>query len=397
LKRCLVVGPNGGASFGKGGGSYVALRIAQTLASTPNTTVGLLALLGCDPDSLARSFHLSLPVGRVKSFFSFRTEEGQEPSLNQLTTPYVGAIAVQLTHLLQRTIRRFDPDLLVFNDDSPRLVRHLPVEKKTLLYAHFPYACRLRYNIADSDSSRSFPRLVSDAIVKPWMIRLFETDNTSVTWLASNSSITRRYMIPTFRREVSVIHPPTDPVERNYETRSNLVLSVGAIQPNKRFADVIRAMKSTSHGCKCLILGHIRDQSYFRELLRLIHSLGLDGTVQIIPDAPREVVLSFLRRSKVIVHASRFEPFGLSVVEGMAAGAVPIVYAGENSGPWHDIVQEGEFGFGFHDSVQLASRITELVENRPKWSEYSSLAIKRSTMFSPNAFSSSLLKLVEVD
>lgn len=397
MTRSLVVGPNGGASFGKGGGSYVALRIAQTLAQEPNSSVGLLSLWGASPESLAKSFGIVLPAGRVKSYSLFGGNQAREPSINPLVTPYAGAVAAQLLRLLQRTIQRFDPHLIVFNDDSPRIVSKFPPERQTLLYAHFPYACRLRYDIPDSYPSKSPLRRISEALVRPLMIRLFETDRASVTWLAANSSTTKRYMVSTFGKDVSVIYPPIDAARGNGVAKSDLVISIGAIQPNKRLMDIIMAMRLTTSKCKCLMFGHLRDQVYYKALIRRIGDLGLENKVRIIPDAPREVMLGFLRRSKVILHTSRFEPFGLSVVEGMAAGAVPVVYAGEDSGPWVDIVQKGEFGFGFRDETEMAAQITELIESSSKWASYSAVAMKRATFFSPRAFSDALLGLIEAN
>src|SRR5207245_1614480 len=101
------------------------------------------------------------------------------------------------------------------------------------------YACRLRYHIPDSSPARSIPRRISDAFVKPFMARLFETECSGVSWLTANSNVTRRYMIPTFRREVSVIYPPVEVALTAQVTRHDLVTSVGAIQPNKRLVEIV--------------------------------------------------------------------------------------------------------------------------------------------------------------
>jgi len=186
----------------------VALRIAQTLASEADSTVGLVALWGASLGSLSSAFDIKLPIERIKNFFMFSSNSVREPSVNPLFSPYFGAVTLQLLRFVQRVIHKFHPDLIVFNDDSPRFISKLPSDTKTLVYAHFPYACRLRYDIPDSSSSKSIPRRVSDAFVRPFITRLFETECTGVTWLAANSNVTRRYMLPTFRREVSVIYPP---------------------------------------------------------------------------------------------------------------------------------------------------------------------------------------------
>ena len=394
MKRFLVVGPNGGASFGAGGGAYTALRIAQALAGVQGAVVGLAALWGSSPSLLSNAHGVELPLQRIKSFFLFKSTNSREPPINGLVSPYFGAVALNIVGFLKRTINQFHPDLIVFNDDSPRLVAGLPDGIGTLVYAHFPYACRLRYRIPEFHGSDSVLRKISDALVRPFMERLFETQSTEVKWLTANSSITKRYMVPTFGKEVSVIYSPTEPIPTSH-SKSNLIVAIGAIQPNKRYADIIEGMGILNADCKCFIFGHLRDSDYYRNLLRLIRSHDLETRVKIIPDAPRDVVWSFLRQSKVLVHAARFEPFGSSVVEGMTAGAVPVVYAGTDSGPWVDIVKEGQFGIGFKEPAEMAAAIENLVQDTSRWQDYSGLARNRAAFFSPQGFSERLLNLID--
>jgi glycosyltransferase involved in cell wall biosynthesis len=387
------VGPNGGASFGAGGGAYTALRIAQTLANVQGAVVGLAALWGSSPDLLSKAHGVELPLQRIRPFFLIESTHPREPPINALASPYFGAVALNIMGLLKRTIDKFKPDLIVFNDDSPRLVKGLPDEIGTLVYAHFPYACRLRYRIPEFQGSDSLLRKISDALVRPFMEKLFETQSTQVNWLTANSSITKRYMVPTFGKEVSVIYSPTEPIPTP-SSKSNLIISIGAIQPNKRYADIIEGMEKVNADCKCFIFGHLRDSNYYKSLLRLIRSRGLETRIKIIPDAPRNVVWSFLKQSKVLVHAAKFEPFGSSVVEGMTAGAVPVVYAGKDSGPWVDIVKEGKFGIGFRDHAEMAAEIENLIRDTARWKDYSNVARNRAGFFSPQRFSERLLNLI---
>src|SRR5438876_11294168 len=96
--------PNGGASFGQGGGAYVALRIAQTLASEADSTVGLVALWGASLGSLSSAFDIKLPIERIKNFFMFSSNSVREPSVNPLFSPYFGAVTLQLLRFVQRVI-----------------------------------------------------------------------------------------------------------------------------------------------------------------------------------------------------------------------------------------------------------------------------------------------------
>jgi len=395
MKRFLIVGPNGGASFGQGGGSYVAVKMTEVLSSLPGSNVGLVSLWGTDIGTLAQSFGVSLPYSRVNSLFLLNSEARREPAIGMLGTPYIATILTSVLRVIQRAVERFKPDLIIFNDDSPNLGgKFQDTEMKSLLYAHFPYACRMKYAAQRSETSSRLKR-ASELAVMPLMKRFFETEQISVDWLAANSTVTSRYMHGTFHRsDITTIFPPVDPFPLKGDSKSNFVVSLGAIQPNKRHQQVVEAMKRVRPSCKCFIIGHLRDIACFRNLVRYVKQNGLQDRVRIIPDAPKRMLLQILEKTKVIVHPSQFEPFGISVVEGMSAGAVPVVYAGENSGPWIDVVSRGKFGRGYTKTEDLTNEIEDLLTDESSWRREAERARARSNSFSTQAFSRSFLGLI---
>ncbi|SRR6266571_1974627 len=395
LKRSLVVGANGGASFGLGGGAYIAARIVETLSESPDSEVGIVSLWGARPEVMVQDLGVRLPLSRIKSFFLFESSKPQEPSVGHILTPYTGAVLFSILRILARAIRTFDPQLIVFNDDIPRLVETLNGGRTSALYANFPYACR-RSIQRDALESRSMTRTLSEGLARPFMKRLFEMEKLCVDRTMANSSVTKRHMMEVFdQQDIAVVHAPVDIVINNGVEKTNLVVALGPIQPNKRFAEIIRAMKLVKSDCRLLILGLLRDRLYYSSLVSLIKHEGLENRVSVLPSVPRDTIRKFLDEASVIVHAARFEPFGTSVVEGMAAGAVPVVYAGSNSGPWLDIIEQGRYGFGFEDPIGLADHITNLLDHSSLRHEYSEIARTRSTFFSPSSFSERFLNVLE--
>ncbi len=393
-----MVGPNGGASFGGGGGSFVAIKIAETLSRLPNSQVGLVSLWGARPEVFEKIFGVSLSTSRVKHFSLLTSSTGYELPIGAMTTPYVAAVLMGVTRFLGRTMERFKPDLVVFNDDSPSLSSIFETRNvKSLLYSHFPYACRVKYRNKMLETS-SVLRRMSEMLVMPFMARLFEMDRLWVDWPVANSSVTKKYMSRTFNdREITTIFPPVDAYPYKVPQKSKIVVSVGGIQPNKKFEEVIQAMSMVKTDCKCFIIGNLRDVPYFRSLVRQVRNLGLERRVHILPEAPRQTLLSLLGRSKLIIHASRFEPFGISVAEGMNAGAVPIVCASENGGPWVDIVSKGRYGLGYDGYESLADQIDSLMDDEAGWQEHSTIARRRGAFFSATAFSNNILNRIGVD
>ena len=84
------------------------------------------------------------------------------------------------------------------------------------------------------------------------------------------------------------------------------------------------------------------------------------------------------------------EHFGIAVVEGMAAGLVPVVH--KSGGAWNDIILRGRYGFGF-SSVDEAIRCIET--GIKDYQRYRDQAIKRAKMFSKERFKERFKMILE--
>jgi glycosyltransferase involved in cell wall biosynthesis len=51
----------------------------------------------------------------------------------------------------------------------------------------------------------------------------------------------------------------------------------------------------------------------------------VEGKVKLLPNISRRELRDVLRRSKVYLHTSKNEPFGISIIEAMSSGCIPIV------------------------------------------------------------------------
>ena len=76
---------------------------------------------------------------------------------------------------------------------------------------------------------------------------------------------------------------------------------------------------------------------------------------------PERDLLNLYASSKIILSVAHFEPFGMSVAEGMMLRAVPAVYRGPLSGPWIDIIDKGNYGIGFRTTEELAEAIEHVI------------------------------------
>jgi glycosyltransferase involved in cell wall biosynthesis len=137
-----------------------------------------------------------------------------------------------------------------------------------------------------------------------------------------------------------------------------------------------------------LILGQSTTTSKgtIEELRRLTAELRVDARVELLTNQPFPRLLELLSEAKVFLRTLYHEPFGISVVEAMAAGCVPVVP--RNGGPWCDILDEkqGKYGYSYRTIDEAAHFIRMLLENEHLRAEISERAQKRATDFDSAVF-----------
>jgi len=388
-KRALMVGPNIGISMGKGGGVRVAAKMGEILAEK-GYEVSFCALKGY-PLNILDTVHgtdLLKYRDRIQTncLIKGQLESGGVDSLAGALPLQVGVLP-SFVHV-RYVLRKFSPHLLIFHDDIPLLGKREIRDRFLILYVHFSYATRLKLGVGDIAESVVPSRQLIEKLLNPVVKRLIFYHSNPANIIIANSSITMDFLKQTWHGcDAQTLHPPVD---TDYFAlrgeKENLVVAVGVIQPNKRFEDIIKAMRKVSSEYRLVIMGYHHQNKYYLELQRLTDNIGLRDRVKIVLDPAREQLRDILSRAKIAVHASRFEPFGISVVEGMASGCVPIVYEGATSGPWVDIINKGEFGIGFTTIDELSEKIERIMNNERMCRHYSAGAMRRSKEFDTRVF-----------
>ena len=106
--------------------------------------------------------------------------------------------------------------------------------------------------------------------------------------------------------------------------------------------------------------------------------------------SPLRMVKEILAKAKVYVHCAQNEHFGISIVEAMAAGCVPVVH---NSGGPREIVSE-DAGCKWDSLREAVGQISTLIENDDVRSAFSKASISRSRQFGPEEFESGLRRVL---
>jgi glycosyltransferase involved in cell wall biosynthesis len=158
----------------------------------------------------------------------------------------------------------------------------------------------------------------------------------------TNSEFSRRAIIKTLNNgthEIQVIRPPVD-VEafRNnvlYSSREDekkdIILTVCRIHRSKGIENAVRLAKQLKEkrvGDGLRVVGNITseyDWNYYLNLKKMVGDYELEDYVTIETNVNLKRLFSIMKSAKVYFHPMVGEHFGMSVVEAMAAGLIPVV------------------------------------------------------------------------
>lgn len=210
-----------------------------------------------------------------------------------------------------------------------------------------------------------------------------------VATLLSVSDYTRGFVRKTWGRGSVTLYPPC-PVEAyselsSVERRENLVVTIGRIAPAKRF-DLFVQLARMVPRVRFVAIGSLADE----------RSAYYDGLQKNAPDnvsfvlSPLRKARSLLGKAIAYVHCAENEHFGITIIEAMAAGCVPVVH--DSGGP-REIVTS-EIGFRWLDLDTAARQITRLTEDDRLRRKLSTSSARKANEYRPEVFESKIAKIL---
>jgi glycosyltransferase involved in cell wall biosynthesis len=223
----------------------------------------------------------------------------------------------------------------------------------------------------------------------------------------TTSQFVQHWLQKLWQIDAKVLYPPVRSGFTNVH-KSNHIISIGrfhdaAFAHHKRQDVMIDAYKGLYRkGLKewpYKPIGALlqEDHSYFERLIEEAHGYP----IELIANASSAELKQNLETAKIFWHAAgfgqdaerhpeRMEHFGITTVEAMAAGCVPIVI---NQGGQREIVQHGINGFLWDTVEQLQEFTLQLTYNDDLLQTMSQAARARAAHFSQEAFAERCLKL----
>jgi FkbM family methyltransferase len=185
--------------------------------------------------------------------------------------------------------------------------------------------------------------------------------------------------------DISVIYPGAyvgnfeNPQLPKYDKLKIVFASI--IMPYKGPQTLVKALAIIHHegfDFDCILAGTTPDQEFKTQLENFIFEQQMQDKVKIVGYQSRETLIQLYKDRNVFVFPSAWEePFGISQVEGMAAGLTTITSA---TGGASEIVEHGISGLKFEPTnpLSLAFCLLRLIANPDDWKQISQQGIERA-------------------
>ncbi len=324
---------------------------------------------------------------------------------------------------LRKALKRYKARLVFIDEPtySPILAMARREGIAIVEYIHYPLEVATRkevkgtglHYLEDPHLSERYSKLHMRIYFRLYTLlsRLVKRDNPfeAASLVLTNSRWTAGIVERFYGGKPLVLNPPLPPKTRivekpaPFEERMDTIVMLGRFSEEKRYHWVIREVyplvKREYRDARLCIIGSTGTRSaqrYYELLSSLARVLGYkvstrldsDADVCLVANAPRDTINETLSRSKLLLHASINEHWGIVVAEAMAAGTPVVVH--KSGGAWTDLAEEGRRGLGYTNAEEAAEAILELLTRRDLNERLAEAGVEKAKSLTLEAFRSKL-------
>lgn len=227
--------------------------------------------------------------------------------------------------------------------------------------------------------------------------------------IVCNSLFTKKVIDKEYGVHSDVLYPPVDVESFKLLKKENLIVYVGRFTSFlhskrqdvlvKSFIKMFKEEKEKVKDWKLVLAGVDKEG---KEYVSKLKEMAKGYPIQILTNPHFNDLKQLYGKAKIFWTAAgygfdeqkqpeKMEHFGITTVEAMACGCVPIVI---NKGGQKEIVEDSKNGFLWETEQQLIDKTLRLMENENEWVKLSKEAQKRSLVFSEKEFYERIKKLV---
>ena len=179
--------------------------------------------------------------------------------------------------------------------------------------------------------------------------------------------------------------------------RENIFLSIGRIQEQKRQLETIKFLnnfRKIDNNFLCYFIGGPSGKSgddYLAELKESVKEFNLESHVEFLGNLPQTKIKDFMNKSKLLIHTSQYETFGLVAIEANSMG-VPILSI--NTGSLIEIIENNKNGYFAEDFMDNHANnfVKDLLNDDDYFNNVMNQCIQKSEKYNWEVTADSLLK-----
>ena len=225
------------------------------------------------------------------------------------------------------------------------------------------------------------------------------------------SQFVGKFIESKLNKKVTIIPPPVLTDKFKPTNKENLIISVGRFftRPHGKKQEIlIEAFKKLHKltefkNWQLILIGSIDKgaKDYFDKIKKSAHGYP----IKIIQNADINELSSYYGKAKIYWHAAGFgedlshfpekaEHFGITTVESMSAGCVPLVFG---AGGQTEIIKDGKNGFLWETPPELIEKTRQIIINKDQYIRLSKQAQIDSGVYSKEEFIRKIQKLINED
>lgn len=298
---------------------------------------------------------------------------------------------ILLNYIVKKNKEKYD---LIFNSNNSLL--QLPNDIPVINYIHFPQRASIDKSYNENDL---FKKIYQFPIKK-----LYDRLEYNNSWyFLLNSKYTMNYFNKFHngnQGNTKVVYPPVEIKEFKNDNvnKNNYITSIGRFgkgsMTTEKFGGQLEILKiaKKEKNLKFKLIGSVssnKSKKYFNRCKSYKEKYKLDNA-QLLPNASFETLKNILKNSKFYLHFRFGEHFGISTVEAIAAGCIPVV---PNSGGQKEIVPFENLRFDFFD--EIPSIINNLLVKKEESEVIKKQLIKHIDKFSESMFKKNINDIIK--
>lgn len=217
---------------------------------------------------------------------------------------------------------------IVINTNGNSLPFGVPHNTICAIYVHFPVTLlhkNQRYSHSGLWMSYCRPYLAIATV-------LFKKAITRSEIVLVNSLFTKLALTKSFPSvNANLLYPPVDLTRFSTSYRSKIreqkVLTISRFSSEKAIDKIIHLANAVGKNVEFVVIGSLApsNKRYFNHILQKIKDKGLEDRVRLVSNATNDELIEAMCSCSIYFHTMDGEHFGVSIIEAMAGGLIPIV------------------------------------------------------------------------